>query len=307
MIKNVVVIGRGAVGAVYATTLHDAMGAEHFRVALDAERLERYEREEFEFNGKPYKFNYFTPKEGDKAVDLIIIATKWGGYAAALDTIAPLVGEQTLILPLLNGLIAHDSAVERFGAHRVLRGFYIGHTASRKEENGASGAVQDGSYKTNFGDDINVEPYSPRVLKIKELFDRTGIKYRIPENMVTAQWQKFVINIGSNQPTGLYRQSYGEMTSDERSMELSIALMNEAQALAVKLGVQGADELITNALNMFKTLYAGDYSSMAQDTRAGRPTEVEIFAGHVMKMGRELGVPTPRNEAFMRELLGRTV
>lgn len=299
--KNIVLVGRGAVGSVYAVQLSSTPGI-RFRVALDAARKERYEREPFFFNAVQYKFDYFVPSSNEQNVDLIIIATKWGGYADALDLIEPLVGTDTIILPLLNGLSAYRVAVERFGEQRVMRGFYIGHTASRLDNNGVS---QDGTYKTNFGEQTNIEPYSERVNKVKTLFDKADIKYRIPANMLTAQWQKFVMNIGTNQPTGLYHYSYGELRASTEAMELSRALMGEAQAIAVHLGVPRAEELTDNALQVFDTLYSGDYSSMAQDTRSGRETEVDIFAGEVIKMGRELSIPTPRNEEFYKQLVGR--
>lgn len=294
--NNVVLIGRGAIGAVYASALHDYLGGEKFRVALDAERLERYTSQEFLFNGRPYQFTYFTPGVNDAKVDLVIIATKWAGYRRALDLIEPLVGEDTVIMPLLNGLSAHREAVERFGASRVVRAFYLGNTASRDV---GGDVTQDGRYRTNFGDDSNHAPFSHRVARVKALFDRAGIKYRIPENMVSAQWQKFVINIGTNQPSGLYRYNYGELLSDPAAMRMSENLMLEAQSLGVALGVDGAEGMVAAALDMFPKFGAADYSSMAQDVIAHRPTEIDIFAGEVIKMGRELSIPTPHNEEFV--------
>lgn len=299
--KNIVLVGRGAVGSVYAVQLSKTPGIK-FRVALDLARKARYESQPFFFNAVQYQFDYFVPSPTEDSVDLIIIATKWGGYADALDLIEPMVGPKTLILPLLNGLSAYRVAAERFGEQRVMRGFYIGHTASRTD----SGQVnQDGTYKTNFGELTNEEPYSDRVANVKALFDKADIKYRIPANMLTAQWQKFVMNIGTNQPTGLYKYSYGELMGSDQAMELSRALMDEAQAIAIKLGVPRAEELSSNALKVFEMLYSGDYSSMAQDTRAGRETELDIFAGEVIRMGRELSIPTPLNEKFYRDLSGR--
>lgn len=298
--KNIVLIGRGAVGAVYATKLHDTLGSDTFRVAVDDARKSRYEAQQFLFNGKQYNFNYFTPKEEDEKADLLIIATKWGGYADAMALCDPLVGADTLVLPLLNGLGAYRMACERWGADKVLRGFYIGNTASRSV--GVAEVVQDGHYRTNFGDDINVEPYSKRVARIKDLFDKTGIKYTIPENMVTAQWQKFIINIGTNQPTGLYRYSYGELIASAEALGLAHNLMGEACAIAQSLGVTEADQLFERANQAMRKFASHDYSSMAQDVIAGRSTEVDIFAGEVVRLGAELGVATPFHEQFIAEL-----
>lgn len=294
MIRSVVLVGRGAVGTVYAAALAATQGVA-FRVGVDATRKERYAKEPFLFNGNPLAFNYFTPQQGERTVDLIILATKWGGYADALALIEPLVGPNTLVLPLLNGLAAYRVAVERWGEDRVLRGFYIGHTASR---DAAGNIAQDGSYRTVFGEKTNTAPYSARVASIAELFDRAGIKYRIPENMEGAQWQKFVLNIGTNQPTGLYNMNYGELSTSVEAMTLSKNLMQEAQTIAVALGVDGAEQLASNALEGFSILAPQDYSSMAQDVRAGRSTEIEIFAGEVLRLGAVLGIETPHHQAL---------
>lgn len=294
MIKRVVLVGRGAVGTVYAAAL-SAAAAIDFRVAVDPERRARYTCEPFLFNGQPLALDYFTPSTGEQSVDLVLLAPKWGGYAQALDLIEPLVGPSTLVLPLLNGLSAYRVAVERWGEERVLRGFYIGHTASR---DAAGNISQDGSYRTVFGERFNTEPYTDRVAQIAALFDHTGIKYRIAEDMERAQWQKFVLNIGTNQPTGLYQMNYGQLSASAEAMALSKNLMNEAQSIAMALGIDRANELAHEALETFSILAPEDYSSMAQDVRAGRPTELDIFAGEVIRLGHELGIATPHHQTL---------
>lgn len=301
MIRSVVLVGRGAVGTVYAAALSAAQDVS-FRVAVDPARAARYAKEPFFFNRNPLALDYFTPAQGQQTVDLVILAPKWGGYADALDLIEPLVGADTLVLPLLNGLAAYRVAVERWGEERVLRGFYIGNTASRD----ASGHIhQSGSYCTVFGEKTNIPPYALRVARIAELFDRTGVKYRIAENMEAAQWQKFVLNIGTNQPTGLLKMNYQELWDSAEGMKWSNDLMGEAQVIAVALGVEGAEHLVERALANFPLLVAEDYSSMAQDVRAGRPTEIDIFAGEIIRLGDQLGIATPHHHALCAAMGGQ--
>ncbi|MEG2728528.1 MAG: 2-dehydropantoate 2-reductase [Mucinivorans sp.] len=302
--KNIILIGRGAVGAVYAVPLA-AMAAKaitpiSFRIAVDAERLTKYQATPFAFNGTQQNFDYFTPTQNDPKADLIIITTKWSGYTQALSTVAPLVGPQTTILPLLNGLAPYALATERWGEDRVLRGFYLGHTASRDK---AGQAWQDGSYFTNFGQETNNQPYTARVEMVSQIFDAAGIKYKIPENMLGAAWQKLVVNIGTNLPTGLYRYNYGQLKASPRAMALSVALMQEAQRVAVALDVPSAATLVDNAMRTFDILQASDYSSMAQDTIAGRATEIDIFAGEIIRLGREKSIPTPHTSAFYDDFM----
>lgn len=293
--KNVVVIGRGAVGAIYALAFSRCTDV-RLRVAVGVERIEKYRREPFFVNGERADFEYFTPTEHEN-VDLIIIATKWSGYSDAMQMTALLTGDRTQILPLLNGLMAYDQAVERFGVGKVLRGYFFGHTASKSD----TGVHQDGSYRTVFGEDHNVEgSYSDRVEAIVELFDRGKVKYRIDENMITSQWQKFVINVGTNQVTALDGGlKYSEMLSSEKYMALSVALMNEAVAVAAAEGVEGSDLMVSKALEAFKVMRGVDYSSMAQDVLAGRETEIAMFAGEIVRMGRLHSIATPENARLL--------
>ena len=296
-ISSVVLVGRGAVGTVYAAAMCAAEEV-RFRVAVDPGRLARYRSEPFLFNNRPLELDYFVPSAADAPADLVILATKWSGYAEALALVEPLVGPSTLVLPLLNGLSAYSEAVQKWGEERVLRGFYIGHTASRDS---GGNIRQSGNYLTVFGEERNAEPYSPRVEAVKELFDRTGVRYRIAENTETARWQKWILNIGTNQPTALYNMTYGELMASDEAMELAKGLMAEAGAVAAAVGVEGAEGLAQKALESFSALSMGDYSSMAQDVRAGRTTEVDLFAGEVVRLGRRTGIATPRNQAILEK------
>lgn len=296
--NNIVLIGRGGVGVSYAYPISKLSGV-RLRVAADEKRVERYSSSPFFYNDEPLALEYFTPTNRE-AVDLIIIATKWSGYRAALDMCEILVGENTQILPLLNGLIPYDMACERFGVQRVLRGYYIGHTAS------LDGDVirQDGVFRTVFGESLNVEgDYSERVKAVAALFDKVGLKYRIDADMLSSQWQKLVINVGANQVTGLEGGlSYGELHGSADRMTHAVRLMQQAVAVAAAAGVAGTDKMLENALASFKSMVAGDYSSMAQDVRAGRKTEVEIFAGYIVRLAGELGIYVPDHKQIFRIL-----
>lgn len=102
-IKNVVLVGAGAIGAVYAARLHNHTDIA-FAVAADQERISRYKDEPLLFNGVELSLSYFTPQTGQPVADLILIATKSSGLDSALELIRPLVGSQTIIMTLLNPL-----------------------------------------------------------------------------------------------------------------------------------------------------------------------------------------------------------
>lgn len=293
----IVLIGVGAIGSLYAVALQEA-GLE-IRVALDGDRLNRYKAEPIIFNGKPYNFDYFTPKSGDPQAELVIIATKWGGYQQALEVIAPIVGKNTIILPLLNGINSEAVAIDKFGAENVLYGYYIGHTATRIGKN----VVHNGHYCTVFGQKTNdLNNLSKPVKRVVEIFDFANIEYRIDKDLISSLWQKFVINIGLNQVTAVLNKSYGQLKQDENAKKLMIDLMLEAQAIAIKLGIDGADNFVQIGINTLNQMDSSHSSSMLQDVAARRQTEVDIFAAQICRLGDLLGIETPNNEMILKRL-----
>lgn len=300
---RVVVVGRGAIGAIYCAAFSNSAHCQ-LRVAADSARVSRYVSEPFYYNGEELELDYFTPKVGDSVgdelADLVIIATKWGGYRSALDTIAPVVGEDTLILPLLNGLLPYEVAVERYGESRVLRGYYVGQTASRE----GSSATLEGRYRTVFGEESNVEGcYSERINRLIDIFEKVGVSYRVDDDMVYSRWLKFVINSGLNQVSALGGGlSYGDIRSSPQMSTLCRALMDEAAQVAAAVGVVGAQGMTERAMKLFTTLRDGDYSSMAQDVRAGRATEWELLGGYLIVKAAALGVPVIQHQLLEKEL-----
>lgn len=286
--NNITIVGLGAIGSVYATTMFDNGVA--VRVALDADRRERYTKQGVVFNGKRYDFDYYTPSSGDTVADLVIIATKSSGLADALELIAPIVGENTQILPLLNGITSEEVCAARFGWQRVIYGYFIGHTSTRY----GNEIKQDGQFRTFFGERLNHE-ITPRIAAVKELFDRAHIPYKVPENIVDSLWQKFIVNIGMNQATAVLHCTYGHLQSSEVAHRLMVDLMQEAAAVGAAHGIENTDKMVEKAVSLLTTLSAEDGSSMYQDVMSNRPTEVDIFADTVCEMGMRYDVETPLN------------
>ena len=291
-IEDVVIVGMGAIGAVYAEPLSDCPDV-RLRVAVDDSRLERYRGEPLVFNGNQLELEYFVPSKNDQPVDLIIIATKSCGYADALRMVEPLVGGGTIIMPLLNGISSERQAAEIYGWERVIYAYFIGHTSTREGRN----VRQDGAYRTNFGEADNGTGFSPRVATVRDLFERAGIKYKIPPSMIEGMWQKYIINIGMNQATAILRCTYGRLQENGYALEYMVKLMEEAAAVGVSTGILRTREMVEKAVSLLYTLGPEDGSSMYQDVIAGRTTEVDLFASTVCRMGEENNIETPFNRS----------
>jgi 2-dehydropantoate 2-reductase len=152
--------------------------------------------------------------------------------------------------------------------------------------------------KLLFGEPSNTE-ISPRVLQVQKAFERAGIPHETPADMVRTLWWKFMINVGMNQASAVMRAPYGIFQTSDEARALMATLMEEVITLAQASNVNLAANDIANWLEILQTLSSAGKTSMLQDVEAGRPTEVDIFAGKMVALGRKLGIPTPVNAALL--------
>jgi 2-dehydropantoate 2-reductase len=299
-IKNVSILGAGALGAMYAVHFHTHEG---FEVSLIAsgERRERLLADGLVVNGTPYHFPVVDPLEATSPADLFLVALKHHHLAGALVGLDKLVGEGTLFVSVMNGLDSEDMIAAAYGREKVLYAIAVGMDAVR-EENRIT-YVNPG--RIVFGEPTNEtlnEALSPRVRRIQEAFDRAGIAHEIPPDMIRMLWWKFMINVGMNQATAVMGVSYGVMKTSPDAQALMEGLMREVIALAQAAGVDLSEDDLANWYKVLQTMAPKGKTSMLQDIEAGRKTEVEIFGGKVVELGRQHGIPTPINEVFTRIL-----
>lgn len=289
-IKTVGLIGLGAVGALYAERLM-ASGAQ-VRVIVDEARKRRYEREGVLVNGRRADFLYATPAQASP-VDLLIIATKQGGLASAMDTAAGFVGEQTLLISLINGVISEEILSERFGARNVLYSVAQG-----------MDAVKMGNALTYEHPGLIVlgekEPgeISERVRHTADFLNAHGVKVMPVGDMVRRQWLKLMLNVGINQTCMVFECDYGGVQREGKPRETMIAAMREARRLAGLEGYAITEEELEDWLRLIDTFAPDGMPSMRQDGLAHRRSEVELFSGTMKKLALKHGVQVPVNDWF---------
>ena len=152
--------------------------------------------------------------------------------------------------------------------------------------------------KIFFGQAYNSD-LSERVLRVREVFQKAGIAYEIPSDMIRMLWWKFMINVGINQASAVMRANYGVFQSSLDAQELMSVLMREVIVLAQHAGVNLKEQDLHNWYPVLKTLSPNGKTSMFQDIEAGRKTEVEVFAGKVVDLGESYGIPTPVNRTLL--------
>ena len=154
--------------------------------------------------------------------------------------------------------------------------------------------------KIVFGERSN--SFSPKAAVVKELFDRAQIPYQIPEDMLRELWWKFMMNVGVNQVSAVLKAPYGVFQKVREARELMEMASNEVVVIAARAGINLSAADIEKYIMILDTLAPEGKTSMLQDVEAGRKTEVEIFAGTIMDLGRRYGVPTPVNEILFRQI-----
>lgn len=294
-IKNVLVCGIGAVGSIYADKI-EKFTPQNLRVLVDEARLERYKKNPTVFNGRVLDFNYILPNDTSFKADLIIIATKFDGLNDVIKNIKNFVYDDTVILSLLNGVTSEKIIAKTYGREKLLYSYFIGHSAIRDGRNITHDDVNTIVYGSENSNDFeNVE-------RIQDFFEQAGINYLIPDDIIHSLWLKYMLNVSANQTTAILRMNFGEMLENDKCMDFAINVMKEVQAIAKAEGVRNTESMINETIEHLHTMIPEGKTSMLQDVEAGRKTEVEMFAGTVIKLGKEFGIPTPYNK-IIKEII----
>lgn len=294
-IKKVILCGLGAIGTIYADKL-EKFDAENFKVLVDEARIERYKTNPIKFNGRQLNFDYILPSQEGFKADLIILATKFAGLKDAIKNIKNFVKEDTVILSLLNGVTSEDIIADVYGKDKMLYSYFIGHSSVRR----GNSVTHDDVNTIVFGAENNL---GENVVAVKNFFDKVGINYKIPDDIKRSMWLKFMLNVSANQPTAILRMTFGDMFENTHFMKFAENIMREVQSVAKAEGVLNTETMVDEALKHLKTMTPDGKTSMLQDVEAGRKTEVDMFAGTVIELGKKHGISTPYNK-ILREMIG---
>lgn len=286
-IQSVGIIGLGALGVLFAQRL-TASGTD-VRVIADEARAARYRAEGVCCNGEDVALCYVTPAQA-QAVDLLIFATKAGGLQGAMETAAGFVGADTLILSVLNGVSSEQEIAARFGAQNVL---YC--TAQGMD------AVKTGNSLTYAHAGMIVlgerEPgaVTPRVQAVADFLNAHGVCAQAVPDMVRRQWGKLMLNVGLNQSVMVFEGNYGTVQKPGKPRDVMIGAMREVQQISRLEGYPITDEEFDAWVDMVGGLSPEGKPSMRQDGEAHRKSEVELFAGTIVRLALKHGVDVPVN------------
>lgn len=289
-IKTVAVLGAGAIGGYFIWGLSEKLG-ENLWVIADGkhqERFQRLQRDGIIINGKKYDLNLKTPEEAH-GVDLLLVSTKYGSLCGSLDAIEKIVDEHTVVLSLLNGVDSEEIIGERIGREHLL--YSLMKIASERVGNSIvfDGEVTPGLY---YGEAGRKEP-SERMLAIARLLEGTPLHYHLCKDIIRDLWYKFALNVSCNLPQAILGIGVGAYEDSEYVDHISKCMNDEVVAIAAAKGIDISVSTTTGSRSA--SAKRARYSTL-QDLDAKRRTEVDMFSGAVIRMGKELGIPTPYND-----------
>ncbi|MFW3616214.1 2-dehydropantoate 2-reductase [Billgrantia antri] len=232
-------------------------------------------------------------------VDCVIVAVKAWQVREAAESIRPLVGPDTLVLPLENGVEAADILAEVLGEAPVLDGL-CGILAWRE----APGRIRHAGVDpfVRFGERDNHS--SARTARLKAAFDKArGVSAEIPDDIRVAQWSKFLFICAMSGIGSISRAPIGVTRQVPETRALIQAMLEEIDQVARGHGVAFPSDAVARAMQFIDAMPAESTSSMQRNILAGEPSELESQNGAVVRLGRSVGVETPVHALIYAALL----
>ncbi|GMQ90447.1 MAG: 2-dehydropantoate 2-reductase [Gammaproteobacteria bacterium] len=223
-------------------------------------------------------------------VDHVLFATKLWDTETAGEAIRPLIGPETAVISLQNGVDAEDRLAATLGREHVMGGL-----AQISAIITAPGVIRHTGTmaKIVFGE-LDGDR-TPRTEALLAALRESGVDAEISDNIERSIWQKFVFLVALSGVTSVTRHALGPVRQDPDTRALLETVMMETVAVARAKGIDIDPGLVEDRLSFFDTLPAEMTSSMHQDLERGNRLELNWLSGTVTRMGREYGVETPAN------------
>ena len=289
-IETVSILGMGALGLLYASQIAEGIGAEHVRFVMDPARYTRHKDDRCTVNGCPGAFPIVCADDATPC-DLLIVAVKYPQLEQALETMASSIGPDTIILSVMNGISTEEILGSRYGRDRVIHTVALGMDAMHF----GSELIYTRAGHLCLG--ICDPSMQKKLDAVTRFFERAGVPYAVEEDIIHRMWSKFMINVGINQTCMVYGTTYaGAMAPGSAECMTLISAMREVILIANAEGVSLTEEDLKKNVTIMKTLDPDATPSMGQDRISGRRSEVELFAGTMLRLGQKHGIPVPTNE-----------
>lgn len=294
---KIAIFGVGAMGSVYAGLMAEA-GHEVWAVDIWREHVDAINRSGLQIEGA----------SGDRVVhgihatsnaddvgdcDLYVLATKASGVGPAAREIAPLMGSESMVITIQNGLGAGERIAEFMSTERVLLGVADGFGASMK----GPGQVHHSAMNLIRVGEMN-GGMSARLQRITDVWREAGFNTRAFENIDQLIWDKYICNVAFSGPCTVFDCTLGELMADPVSWAIAQGCAIEVAVLAQARNIEFSFDDPIEYITAFGRKMPDARPSMLLDHQARRPSEIDAINGMAVELGKKLGIPTPYNEVL---------
>jgi 2-dehydropantoate 2-reductase len=231
-------------------------------------------------------------------IDVILLGVKAWQVEEAARNMRPMVGPETFVVPLQNGIEAPSQLAALLGAGHVLGGlcgtFSWVVAPGRIRNIGAASFIK-------FGE-LDNQP-SERAERLRQSFEKAGLKVDIPADIHTALWEKFLLVTSFGGVGAVSRAPIGIVRATPETRLLLEQCMEEVSAVARARRIQLSDTVVADTMSFIDTLAANATTSLQRDIAEGKPSELDFWNGSVVRQGRAVDVSTPVNQFIYHSML----
>ena len=282
-IRRIALIGAGAVGA-YLIWSFERTANITLTVVAEGARAERLKRGGIIINGIHYPLRVQEPSQAGPQ-DLIFISTKYSALDKAIAMLPPLMSPDTLVLSLLNGVDSEEQAAQAVGSEHVV------HSVMRIASQRTGAEVRfdpDRVIGLSFGLPGARTEEQWKLDALSTLFAESRLRWQRSDDIVTDIWLKYASNIANNLPQAVIGAPASLYLKSEHGLFLAQKLWSEVAAVAAAKGIHLAEDVL-----IFPGQAPSARYSTLQVLEAGRHTEIDMFAGHMLRMAEEAGISVP--------------
>ena len=221
-------------------------------------------------------------------VELVIFSVKAHQNSKAIPLIEPLIGEDTTILTIQNGVESAEELGQDYGAERVLPG-----SAYLLSNITSPGVIKQLSLvpRVAFGESNGDR--SQRAIAIRDTFCEANIEAELSDNISKALWSKLLYNSPANAMASAARLSPRDLIEYPHGAAMFRSAIQEVANVGTAYGIPFGQDDVQGAMDLITARPMGARGSMQADLEAGRPLELEAIVGSVRRIGRKVNVPTP--------------
>ena len=297
MIKRKVIkigiIGTGAMGSVYAGLLRDA-GNEVWAIDRWVDHIEAIRKNGLRVEGKSGDRKVQIKATSDAteigSCDLVIIATKAMDVVQAAESAKALLGQNTSVLTIQNGLGSSERVADILGGERVIVGIAGGFGASIK----APGHVHHNGMEFVHLSELK-GPVTSRLREIAVVWRDAGFTVKTFDDIHQLIWEKLICNVCFSGACAITEMTIGEIIADENAWQVASGCATEAFQVANSGGIKIDFDDPVEYVRNFGSKIPDARPSMLLDLMEGRPSEIDFINGAIPVEGEKLGVPTPFN------------